>query len=98
MIGVLVTFRFETAFNEQAIRRIAESARTRFEGMPELRSKTFTLSTARREATNFYVWHSEEAARAFFTPELTERITALYGVRPSIDVVEIAALVDNARA
>jgi hypothetical protein len=66
--------------------------------MPGLRSKAFTLSSARREATNFYVWDSEEAARAFFTDELLERLTGLYGVRPTVEFVEIAALVENARA
>jgi hypothetical protein len=34
MIGVVVTFRFGNEFDEQAVRRIAESARARFEGMP----------------------------------------------------------------
>ena len=47
---------------------------------------------------NVYVWESETAARAYFTEELTERVTGLYGVRPRIDFVEIAALVDNARS
>ena len=31
-------------------------------------------------------------------PRLTERVTGLYGVRPRIEFVEIAALVDNAVA
>lgn len=48
-----------------------------------------------REATNFYVWDSEEAARSFFTSELIEKVTGLYGVRPSVDFVQIATLVEN---
>ena len=63
---------------------------------PGLRLKAFTLDAERQRATNFYVWESEAAAKAFFTDELTERITGFYGVRPRIDFVEIAALVDNA--
>lgn len=39
---------------------------------------------------------SEEAAKAFFNEELVQRVTGLYGVRPSIAFVEIATLVDNA--
>jgi heme-degrading monooxygenase HmoA len=77
------------------VRKIAETARPRFEGMPGLRSKAFTLNSEKREATNFYVWESEDAAKAFFTSELVERITALYGVRPSIEFVQIATLVEN---
>lgn len=51
--------------------------------MPGLRSKAFTLNSAKREATNFSVWESEDAAKAFFTDELRERVTGLYGVRTS---------------
>ena len=95
MIGVFVTFRYGDNFDERAIRKIAETARVRFEGMPGLRSKAFTLNSEKREAANFYVWDSEEAAKAFFTDELLERVTGLYGVRPSVEFVQIAALVEN---
>ena len=53
------------------------------------------MSEERGEAVNFYVWESAEAAHAFFTEELLERVTGLYGVRPSVEYVELAALVDN---
>jgi hypothetical protein len=45
--------------------------------MPELRSKAFTLNSGKREATNFYVWDSEDAAKAFFTDEFLQRVTNL---------------------
>ena len=95
MIGVFVTFRYAERFDVQAVRRIAETARARFEGMPGLRSKAFTVNPAKREAANFYVWDSEQAAKAFFTEDLVARVTALYGARPSIDFVQMAALVEN---
>ncbi len=95
MIGVFVTFRYGDDFDEQAVRTIAEAARERFEGMPGLRSKAFTVNSAKREATNFYVWDSEDAAKAFFDDALLARITALYGVRPAVEFVEIATLVEN---
>ena len=98
MIGVFVTFLYEDNFNEQAIRKIAETARARFENMPGLRSKAFTVNSAKREATNFYVWDSEDVAKAFFTDELLERVTGLYGVRPSVEFVQIVTLVENDRA
>ena len=98
MIGVIVTFRYGDNFDERAVRKIAETARARFEGMPGLRSKAFTLNSAKREATNFYVWDSEDAAKAFFSDELLERVTGLYGVRPSVEFVQIATLVENVRA
>jgi hypothetical protein len=98
MTGVFVTFSFERDFDEQAVRRIAAAARAKFEGMPGLRSKAFTVDSARRKARNFYVWESEEAARAFFTEAQLERIAALYGVRPDVEFVQIVTLVENARA
>ena len=98
MIGVIVTFRFGDDFDEQAIRKIADAARAMFEGMPGLRSKTFTFNPAKREAVNFYVWDSEDTARAFFAEQVLERVAGIYGVRPTVEFVQIAALVDNARA
>ena len=98
MTGVFVTFRYGDNFDERAVRKIAETARAKFEGMPGLRSKAFTLNSRKREATNFYVWESEDAAKAFFTDDLLERVTSLYGVRPSVEFVQIATLVENVRA
>lgn len=95
MIGVFVTFRYGDNFDARAVRKIAETARGRFEGMPGLRSKAFTLNSGKREAANFYVWDSEEAAKEFFTDALLEQVAGLYGVRPSIEFVQIATLVEN---
>ena len=98
MIGVFVTFRYGDNFDERAVRKIAETARGKFEGMPGLRSKAFTLNSGKREATNFYVWDLEDAAKAFFTDELLDRVTGLYGVRPGVEFVQIATLVEHVRA
>jgi hypothetical protein len=96
MIGTFVTFRYGDHFDERAVRKIAATARGGFEGMPGLRSKAFTLDSGKGEATNFYVWDSEEVARAFFTDGLVERVAGLYGVPPVIEFVQIVALVENA--
>jgi hypothetical protein len=39
---------------------------------------------------------NEEAARGFFTQDLRDRVTNLYGVAPDIEFVEIVEIVDNA--
>jgi heme-degrading monooxygenase HmoA len=96
MTGTIVTFQYLGAFDAAKLRKIAEMARPRFESMPGLRSKVFTLNPKAHQVVNVYVWDSEEAARTFFNEELLQRVTALYGMRPSIAFVEIAALVDNA--
>jgi hypothetical protein len=97
MIGVFVTFHYGDDFDEEDVRKIAETARARFEGMAGLRSKAFTINAGKREATNFYVWDSANAAKGFFTDEFAKRITDLYGVRPSVEFVQIATLVENIR-
>jgi len=98
MVGVFVTFRYEDNFDEQAVRKIAETARARFEGLPGLRSKAFTVNSGKREATNFYIWDSEDAAKDFFTDALLERVTGLYCVQPAVEFVQIATLVENPRS
>ena len=95
MTGVIVTFRSEAGLDRAAVHAIAERAAPTFEGMPGLRSKAFTFDPESGTATNVYLWESEEAARAFFSPELTELVTNLYGVAPDVRFVEIATFVDN---
>lgn len=97
MIGVIVTFHYGDKFDEQTLRKIAGTARAKFEGMEGLRSKAFTISSGKREAVNFYVWDSEDVAKAFFTEQVLQMITGLYGVRPTVEFVQIATLVENAR-
>jgi heme-degrading monooxygenase HmoA len=95
MIATFVTFRFGGDFNEAKIRKIADGARPKFQGMPGLRSKVFTVRGAQREATNVYVWESEAAAKAFFTEQMLAGVTALYGVAPTVEYAEVAGLVEN---
>jgi hypothetical protein len=97
MIGVFITFHYGDNFDEERVRKNADAARGRFEGMPGLRSKAFTINSGKREATNFYIWNSADAAINFFTDELVERITGLYGVRPGVEFVQIVTLVENTR-
>lgn len=98
MIGVNVTFQYDDDFDRARVVSIAENARGAFEDMPGLRSKVFTVDEARQRAVNFYVWESPAAAKAFFSDEMRERVTGLYGVEPTIDFLEIAQLVENAGA
>jgi hypothetical protein len=99
MIGVVVTFDYdEGEFDQARVEKVAENAFGMFEGMPGLRTKVFTFDEKQGRALNFYVWESREVAEQFFSDELRDRVTGLYGVRPSIEFVEIAQIVDNAKA
>ena len=95
MIAVFVTFRFGEDFSAANVRQLSESSRAKFEGMPGLRSKLFSVLPELREARNLYVWDDPEAARRLFTPESRDRIAALYGVQPIIEYAEVCTLVEN---
>jgi hypothetical protein len=93
---VIVEFQYGNDFDRAHVAEIAREARGRFEGLPRLRQKAFTIDEQNRRATNVYLWESEEAARGFFNDELVDRITGLYGVRPKLTFGEVVELVDNA--
>ena len=94
---MIVTFRFDDAgFDPGRLQQVATAARGRFEGLPGLRSKTFTIDAAGRRAVNVYVWDDADAARAFFSDAAIDGVAQRYGVRPDVTFVEIAELVDNA--
>jgi hypothetical protein len=97
MIGVLVTFTGSDKFDRSALAKTADELREPFEGMPGLRFKGFAVSEDGLEAKNFYVWDDEEKARGFFTDELVEMVTGVYGVPPKIDYLDILEFVDNSR-
>jgi hypothetical protein len=87
-------FSIRQDFDRARVVAVAENARGAFEGMPGLRSKVFTVDDLHRRGMNFYVRDSD-AAKSFFSDEMRERVTGLYGVVPTIDFVEIAEFVDN---
>jgi hypothetical protein len=95
MIGVLVTFTQTDKFDRSSVAKIADEERATFEGMPGLRFKSFTLDDDGLHARNFYVWDDEEKARAFFSEEVVDMVTGIYGVAPKIEYLDILEFVDN---
>ena len=92
---VIIEFQYGDEFDHAHVADIAREARGSFEGMPQLRQKAFTIDEQNRRATNVYLWESEDAARGFFDEELVDRVTGLYGVRPTVGFADVAELVDN---
>jgi heme-degrading monooxygenase HmoA len=74
---------------------VAEQVGPKFEGMGGLQSKVFMRNDETGTVTNTYVWDSEQAARAFFTPELKATVIELYGAEPDVQFAEVSALIDN---
>jgi hypothetical protein len=95
MHSVIVEFQYGEEFDHARIAAIAREPRGHFEGLPHLHQKAFTIDDQNHRATNVYLWDSEDAARGFFDDQLVDRVTGLYGVRPTLSFVEVAELVDN---
>jgi len=95
MIGVFVRLGPSDGLDHARATTVAEQAIPMFEGMPGLRSKAMTWDEEKGIVTNLYIWETEEAARAFHTPELAAMIVDLYGTEPKVSFVEITALIDN---
>jgi heme-degrading monooxygenase HmoA len=95
MIGVIVTIGPGKDLNRQRASAAAEKTAPMFEGMDGLQSKVYMWNDETGTVTNTYVWDSEEAARAFFTPERKAEIIELWGVEPQVQFAEVSALVDN---
>ena len=67
MIATLVTFDLGNDFDAETVRQNALIARSKFENMPGLRSKAFSIDVDKKQARNFYIWEGEAAARNFFS-------------------------------
>ena len=63
--------------------------------MAGVRLKSFMFDEDGGRARNFYVWDDEEKARAFFTEEIIDKVTGIYGAPPKIEYLDIVGFVDN---
>ena len=95
MIGVIVTIGPGDDLDRERANAVAQQEGPKFEGIAGLHSKVFMWDDEARTVTNTYVWDSEEAARAFFTPELKAKVIELYGAEPNVQFAEVSALIDN---
>jgi heme-degrading monooxygenase HmoA len=95
MIGVIVTIGPGAELTRERAAAVAEQEGPKFEGMDGLQSKVFMWNDETGTVISTYVWDSEQAARAFFTPEVKAKVTELYGAEPNVQFAEVSALVDN---
>ena len=95
MIAVIVTFTLPEGVEREQLRGIADNSRSKFEGLPGLRSKVFSVDADGRRARNVYLWDDEGKARQFFDDDLRALVTKLYGVAPTIEFVDVLGYVDN---
>jgi hypothetical protein len=95
MIGVIVTIGPADELTRERASAVAKQEGPKFEGMDGLHSKVFMWNDDTGTVTNTYVWDSEEAARAFFTPEIAAHVVELWGAEPQVQFAEVSALIEN---
>jgi hypothetical protein len=95
VIGVIVTLGPDKHLDRERATAVAEREGPKFQGMDGLVSKVFMWNDETKTVVNTYVWESEEAAHAFFTPEMKTLVIELYGVEPQVQFAEVSALIDN---
>jgi hypothetical protein len=95
VIGVIVTIGPGEGLDRERANAAAAQAGPMFQGMDGLASKVFMWDDETGTVTNTYIWDSEAAARAFFTPEVKALVVEHYGVEPQVRFTEVSALVDN---
>ena len=95
MIGVIVTIGPGEGLTRERATAVAEQEGPKFQGMDGLASKVFMWNDETKTVINTYVWDSEDAARAFFTPEMGALVVDLYGLEPHVQFAEVSALIDN---
>ena len=95
MIGTIVTIGPGEDLTRERATAVAEREGPKFQGMDGLVSKVFMWNDETGTVINTYVWDSEEAARAFFTPELAALVVELWGAEPHVQFTEVSALIDN---
>ena len=95
MIAVFVTFRYGEDFSLEKAHQLAHTWSPKFQAMPGLRSKLFSVLPDLREVRNVYVWDDPNAASSFFTQESRGHIGALYGVQPIIEYAEVSAVIEQ---
>jgi hypothetical protein len=97
MVGTILTFQYGEDFDRSRVEGVAEQEKGKFEGLPGLRFKLFAVDEGQRRAVNIYLWETREAADAVLTPELAAMAAGLYGAQPTVEYLDVAAIVDNSR-
>lgn len=79
---VMWTYAVPPELNEPAIRRLFTEVATNYLDVPGLVRKYFGFTEDAESVIGIYLWHSKEAAEAFYTPEWMAGVTARWGAAP----------------
>lgn len=95
MIAALITFEVESPLSIEEATAKFESTAPHYRDLPHLISKAYIRSPDGGAVGGFYVWDSQEAAEAMYAGDWEERVTAVYGVSPTLQYFDVPVLIQN---
>ena len=96
MIATIVTFRHSAdAYDRARFEAINRTTAPKYEGLEGLVGKAYWYDNDVCENGGIYVWTSREAAEATHDEAHLQRLTELYGVRPTVRWLDVPVFVDN---
>ncbi len=96
MITAIVQFKLPQAITVEKGREIFSATAQKYQEIPGLIRKYYTLSRDGGMAGGVYLWDSQEAAERLYTEEWKNFIRERYGAEPSVIYFESPVVVDNA--
>ncbi len=95
MLAALITFDVDPALSLEEATAKFESTAPHYRDLPHLVSKAYICSDDGATVGGFYVWDSREAAEAMYSGDWEARVTAVYGVQPSLRYFYVPVLIQN---
>lgn len=95
MIAALITFDVAAPLTLEEATAKFESTAPHYRGLPHLISKSYIRSEDGDTVGGFYVWDSREAAEEMYAGDWEERVTAVYGVSPTLRYFDVPVLIQN---
>jgi hypothetical protein len=95
MITALVQFQLPSPITLAEATRRFEASAPKYQNVAGLVRKYYIRSQDGRVAGGIYLWATREAAEHMYNGEWRERVTNLYGTKPTITWFDSPVIVDN---
>ena len=95
MITTITEFRLPNPITREEAREIFLSTAPKYQGVPGLVRKCYTLSQDGSVVGGIYLWESRAQAEAMYTEKWREFVQEKYGSNPSVTYLDTPVVVDN---
>lgn len=92
----MIQFTLPHPLTIDAAKQVFSSTAPKYQGIPGLVRKYYTLSADGSTAGGIYLWQSLDDAERFYTEEWRAFILEKYGARPVVTYFKTPVVVDNA--